>query len=83
MNFLWKRENILGDTLTGDRGRYVFLDSAVMIKVADKPKVGTEGREVDLISCGFPFVSEVFFLQESDEWSMLKIRLHIVGWQGK
>ena len=26
---------------------------------------------------GFPFVSEVFFSQESDEWSMLKIMPHI------
>ena len=34
--------------------------------------------------CGFPFfVSEVFFFRESYEWSMLKIMLHIVGWQEK
>ena len=39
-------------------------------------------REVDLVH-GFPFVSEVFFFQESDEWSMLKIMLHLVGCQGK
>ena len=31
----------------------------------------------------FPFVSEVFFFRESYEWAMLKIMLHIVGWQGK
>ena len=32
---------------------------------------------------GIPFVSEVFFFRESYEWSILKIMLHIVGWQKK
>ena len=53
------------------------------INGADKPKVGTEGREeVDLVY-GFPIVSEGFFFRESHEWSTSKIMLHIVGWRGK